>query len=242
MKAAFASIGYDFVWRCFDAVDLGAPVHRRRIYMAAYRSHSQSGNEAAAQQAAHAAVDRMAAAAAQHPLDDFLLNEAAVPSWQAEPARRRAKKTMHPPVHKKLWQEAPHAQDKAKYRKQLQGNCAFESMPARQRDLLLLRLCDFTYPGPGAGAIPLQGSAGFTRYSLILPTQLPASVVWLLSRSRLQLGVEAVALQGADLADLPACRPGGPFTDRQLWELAGNAFHVWQFVAWFLTSLAVIPL
>ena len=68
----------------------------------------------------------------------------------------------------------------------------------------------------------------------------PSSLHWLLSRSRLQLGAEAMALQGADLVDLPACRPGGPFTDRQLQNLAGNAFHVWQFVAWFMATMEAI--
>ena len=68
----------------------------------------------------------------------------------------------------------------------------------------------------------------------------PSSLHWLLSRSRLQLGAEAMALQGADLVDLPACLLGGPLTDRQLQNLFGWSFHVWQFVAWFTATMEAL--
>ena len=103
-----------------------------------------------------------------------------------------------------------------------------------------MQLCSFALPGPGFGAVGINHGVKFCRYSSSLPTQLPKSCFWLVGRSRLQLGAEAVVLQGADLADLPACRPGGPFVDRQLQDLAGNAFHVWQFVAWILVTFEAI--
>jgi hypothetical protein len=100
----------------------------------------------------------------------------------------------------------------------LQGNPGFRALTLRQQDLLLLQLCSFAFPGPGFGAVGINHGVKFCRYSSSLPTQLPKSCYWLVGRSRLQLGAEAVVLQGADLADLPACRPGGPFADRQLQE------------------------
>ena len=126
------------------------------------------------------------------------------------------------------------------YRKSLAGNASFKNLTERQQDLLLLQLCGFAFPGPNSGAVGLNHFCTLARYSSTLGTQCPTSQYWLFSRSRLQLGAEALVLQGADLADLPACRPGGPFSDRCLQNLGGNAFHVWQFVIWFLATCEAV--
>ena len=239
VKEAFAAIGYEFVWRIFDAADVGAPSRRRRLYMTAYKACQALVEEDAAQTAADAAVDRICQDAEQHRLDDFLFADAVVPAWlprAATIASRDSWKQKHAP----LWKKARFAADKGAYRKSLAGNPSFKTLTGRQKDLLLLRLCSFAFPGPASGVIGLNQSCKLSRYSYLLPTQLPTSQYWLVCHSRLQLGAEGVALQGADLVDLPACRPGGPFTDRQLQNLAGNAFHVWQFVVWFLATCEAI--
>ena len=235
---AFADIGYKLVWRIFDAADAGAPGRRRRIYMTAYKACQALVEQDAAQAAVDFAVDRMCGAAEQHHLDDFLFADAVVPSWSPHVARfgRGSWKQKHAPH----WKKAKFAADKSTYRKSLAENPSFAGLSARQQDLLLLHLCSFAFPGPAFGAIGLNHGCKLARYSSSLPTQLPSAQYWLFSRSRLQLGAEAMVLQGADLADLPACRPGGPFTDRQLQNLAGNAFHVWQFVIWFLATCEAI--
>ena len=212
--------------------------------MTAYKASQAAVEEAAAQAAIDAAIDRISQAAEQRQLDEFLFAEEVVPSWSAGRKSHKGKYAKAPrgcPVkHRPHWKCAEHKGDKAKYAKALQGNPDFARLTARQQDLLLLRLCSFRFPGPGRGALGLNHGVKFCRYSSQLPTQLPHSHYWLLCRSRLQLGAEAVVLQGADLADLPACRPGGPFNDREVQDLAGNAFHVWQFVAWFFASFEAI--
>ena len=239
VREAFAEIGYKFVWRIFDATDVGAPARRRRLYMTAYKASQALVEEDAAQMRVHAALDRMFDAAEQHHVDDFLCAEAVVPSWSPHQSRIACRDSWTQ-KHAPLWKQAPHAADKSAYQKSLAENVSFKALTARQQDLLLLRLCSFPFPGPTSGAVSLQHGCKLARYSSALPTQLPTAQYWLVNRSRLQLGAEAMALQGADLVDLPACRPGGPFTDRQLQNLAGNAFHVWQFVVWFLATFEAI--
>ena len=235
-----AAIGYHWVWRIFDAADLGAPGRRRRIYMTAYKVCQALVEEEAAQARADVVVDRVCQAAEQHNIDDYLFPESAVASWCPQSARSGKSAALWKKKHAPLWKMSEFRADKQAYRDSLACNPSFGALSLRQQDLLLLRLCSFAFPGPAFGSIGLNHSSLIARYSETVPTQLPASQYWLLSRSRLQLGAEAVILQGADLADLPACRPGGPFTDRQLQNLAGNAFHVWQFVVWFLATCEAI--
>ena len=239
VKEAFEDIGYNFVWRTFDATDAGAPSRRPRLYMTAYKKCHALVEEDEAQVAVDAALDRICQGATQHHLEDFLFPETAVLSWSPHTAKLTTKgswKDKHAPQ----WKKAKSAKDKQAYRKSLAENPSFKALTARQQDLLLLRLCDFAFPGPKVGAIGLNHGILLARYSSNLGTQCPNSQYWLVSRSRLQLGAEAMVLQGADLADLVACRPGGPFTDRQLQNLAGNAFHVWQFVVWFLATCEAV--
>ena len=239
VKEAFAAIGYNLVWRIFDAADAGAPSTRRRIYMTAYRSCHAIVGEDAAQMGVDAAVDRICQASEQHHLDDFLFPDAVVSTWQPHVCKIKSSDSWKE-KHRPLWQKVQFAADKSAYHESLANNTSFQAMSERQQDLLLLRLCAFAFPGPASGVIAVNTSCTLSRYSTYLPTQLPTSQYWLLDRSRLQLGAEAMVLQGADLVDLPACRPGGPFSDRQLQNLGGNAFHVWQFVVWLLATLEAI--
>ena len=116
-------------------------------------------------------------------------------------------------------------------------------MTARQKDLLLLQLCQHEFPADGVLALPLHTSEGWSKMSGgdVLPTQVPNSQFWLVQRRRLQLGVEAVMLQGCDIVDIPTCRPG-VHRNNFLQDLAGSVFCVYQFVAWFVACLAVTPL
>ena len=93
---------------------------------------------------------------------------------------------------------------------QLTNNIWFESLPAQQQDLLLLQLCKAKASAVDIVSIALQTSAGWATAgnSDCLPTQVPRSKTWLVRLRRLLLGVEGLMLQGCDVRDLPACRPG----------------------------------
>ena len=124
---------------------------------------------------------------------------------------------------------------------ELGSNLWLRSLPARQREQLVLHMCWNRTAKRRVTAIPLQTSLGWgsTGHSCSeeLPTMVPNMVLWLSARRWLLTGVEALRLQGCDVCDLPALRAGA-FRASFLQNLAGDAFCVYQFVAWLLACLA----
>ena len=254
VREAMHVAGFAFIDRVFDPTDLGLPNRRPRSFMLALPVADEEElrpKEAWAQQAANRTLDGMLQGAVQMHVDDFLLPEYGakemMQDWLGESsvAAPRSSKTARPnrgrpweDSHRQLWPTAPHASDRALYVSSLSGNPWYEILPDREKDLLLLQYCHYPFPGPTDGFVSLNHSASLSRVTSVMPTQLPGAKNWLLARERLQLGVEAICLQGADLVDLPACRPGA-VGNRFLQDLAGNSFNLYQFTAWMIVCLSL---
>ena len=73
--------------------------------------------------------------------------------------------------------------------------------------------------------------------SNIVPCILPGSRTWMVQRQRLMLGVEALAMQGLDTATVQEIAAELQFTNRNLMNLAGNAFHGGSFLQALLCML-----
>ena len=110
------------------------------------------------------------------------------------------------------------------------------SIPCRPRacDLLQLAVCRHHLAHQTPLVIPLNMSLGWEKAGSpeYLPTLVPSGIFWLVGRGRPLLGVEAVRLQGCDPSMLPGLRPES-HDSAFLMDLAGNAFCVYQFCAWF---------
>jgi hypothetical protein len=65
--------------------------------------------------------------------------------------------------------------------------------------------------------------------------RLRKAIPWLSRSGRRLLGVESLALQGADMASLVTVRPG-VWPNNLCQDLAGNAFCVSQCVAWIMSN------
>ena len=136
------------------------------------------------------------------------------------------------------WAACPQSGEKHRYLADLNGNPWFGFLTDREKDLLLLNLCQHPYPGPQDGVVLLMTSAKFSRIVRggVSPCQVPNALFWMLGHNRLQTGAEALMLQGVDLVDIPSFGIGS-HSSRFLQDLAGNAFCVYQFVAWLLACL-----
>ena len=243
------SAQYLFLSKEFNAADMGLPIKRPRLYLAAVRA-GQAACPAMLEQDSQTVADlvlsHVVASADQLPLDLVLLQdyspEQMIRDWAPEltgGCQKRSAGTRWQAEHKAEWASVPEELC-ATMEQQLSNNIWFESLPPRQQDLLLLQLCKAKASAADIVSIALQTSAGWATAgnSDCLPTQVPRSKTWLVRRRRLLLGVEGLMLQGCDVRDLPACRPGS-HSSSFLQDLAGNAFCVHQFVAWFLACLAV---
>lgn len=142
------------------------------------------------------------------------------------------------------WAACPHKQDKARYLADLTGNPWFEVLADCQKDVLLLNLCQHSYPGLQDGVVTVMSSAQFSRICRgKFPCQVPNAKFWILGYNRLQTGAEGLMLQGVDLVDIPSfgIGAGRRWSDRFLQDLAGNAFCVYQFAVWLLACLPQVP-
>ena len=141
--------------------------------------------------------------------------------------------------HEKAWQEVPPSV-RHQCAAGLANNPWFRTLPVRSRDLLLLSMCRHRLARRKPLAMSVHTSlswspAGSETY---LPTLVPSGMFWLGPRCRPLLGIEAVRLQGCDPTMLPALRREA-YDSAFLMNLAGNAFCVYQFCAWFLAALAI---
>jgi site-specific DNA-cytosine methylase len=161
--------------------------------------------------------------------------------------KRPAARSRKPPhTHKaaQTWAACPHAGDKSQYLADLEGNPWFRLLTGREQDVLLLHLCQHPHPGLQDGVVTVMSSAKYSRICRgAFPCQVPNAKFWILGRSRLQTGADALMLQGVDLVDIPSFASGSHrrWSSAFLQDLAGNAFCVYQFVVWLLACLPHVP-
>ena len=242
---AVRSLGFGFVSAEFSARDVGLPVARPRLYMSGVRC----ADEREAQRLAHEVLGHIVRSARPVALDALLLPEGAphltMRDWMREGLARESaqrlgveEEGLWPQQHRRFWADVPPAV-LAQLAPQYEANPWFHTLPHRQRDLLLLTVCQNAASRRRPLAIPLNTSLTFggPGSPTCLPTLVPTGVLWLVGRGRPLLGVEAVRLQGCDPASLPGL---GPETHDSafLIDLAGNAFCVYQFCSWFFAALA----
>ena len=242
---AVRSLGFGFVSAEFSARDVGLPVARPRLYMSGVRC----ADELEAQRLADEVLAHICRSARPVALDALLLPESApqltMRDWMREGLARESgqhfgveEEGVWQQQHRRLWASVPPAVT-AQLAPQYEANPWFHTLPARQRDLLLLTACRNFVSRRRPLAIPLHTSLTFEApgSTTCLPTLVPKGVLWLEGRGRPLLGVEAVRLQGCDPTALPGL---GPETHDSsfLGDLAGNAFCVYQFCAWFFAALA----
>ena len=233
------SLGFGFVSATFSARDVGLPIARPRLYMAGVRC----SDEALAQRSADEALQSICRHARPLPLDSFLLGEddplLMMRDWCREGLARHSVQVVMEGEdawhrqHNKAWQEIPPSVGRLAAAR-FAENPWFHSLPPRACDLLLLAVCRHHLAHQTPLVIPLNMSlvwekAGSAEY---LPTLVPSGIFWLVGRGRPLLGVEAVRLQGCDPSMLPGLRPES-HDSACLMDLAGNAFCVYQFCAWF---------
>lgn len=244
VRETVQALGFGFIAADFSAKDMGLPVARPRLYMAGVRCT----DEAEAQQVAAEVLAAITANARRIALDECLLPEGEA-YWQMRDWMREglARQNERPGFleqelwhgqHRSHWQEVPQrvAQEVVP---EFASNPWFRTLPARQRDLLLLTVCRLRLARRSSLVIPLHTSLGWehTGDKETLPTLVPSGVFWLVPRRRLLLGVEAVRLQGCDASALPGLRPES-HDSAFLMDLAGNAFCVYQFCAWIFAAFA----
>ena len=244
VREAVQALGFGFIAMDFSARDMGLPVARPRLYMAGVRCR----DEAEAQRMAEGIVATISRKARAVSLDDLLLPEgeayAQMRDWMREGLARQGEQPtileqgLWHGKHTGPWEEIPPsvAEDVVP---PLMANPWVRTLPARQRDLLLLSLCRLRLARRQPAAVPLHTSLGWEHIGDVeaLPTLVPSGVFWLVARRRLLLGVEAVRLQGCDASSLPGLRPES-HDSSFLMNLAGNAFCVYQFCAWLFAALA----
>ena len=240
---AMRGAGYMFVCRAFSAEDMGLPVCRPRLYMAG----SLGACETSSQSVADQIIDGIVAVAPRLHLDMLLLPEyeplLMMQDWLPDAMGREAAyipastPAAWEEEHLQQWAGVPdgHIQQVAQ---ELGPNVWARSLSARQRDLLTLTLSTPGFSRHGSAGIALNKSLGWSHQGTAgrLHTLVPGSVYWMVQRNRLLTGVEALRLQGCDISDLEALQPG-KYKSAFLQDLAGNAFCVYQFVAWFLACL-----
>lgn len=265
VKDAFASQGFFFVYKTFNATDTGIPNNRPRLYMAAVAGLAAEEEADALLDRVVGSLDAMLSALSldPRPRSEFLLDaympdeytpDDMISDWMPQLRGRRerpaTKKALRPKKKAKrgkknrrelTWAACPRKVDKPRYEADLKGNPWFELLTAREKDVLLLNLCQHHYPGPEDGVVTLMSSMKFSRLVRgAIPCQVPNAIFWLVAQRRLQTGAEALMLQGVDLADIPNFGIGS-HPERFLQDLAGNAFCVYQFMVWLLACLPHVP-
>ena len=144
-------------------------------------------------------------------------------------------------LHQRFWSQTDNARVKAAGHLLL-DNKFWNSMPARQKDLLLyLYSMDDPTLNAGSGEMRVwdlsQNMGRVPTSTGSIPCALPRASPWLRDLHRPLCGAESLFLQGADPRRLPALRRG-VWTSGFLQDLAGNAFTVPAFAAWLIAIYA----
>jgi site-specific DNA-cytosine methylase len=244
VRAIFNNIGYACPHAVFSTVQTGLPVNRQRLYIECRRMRPDANiyqtlkTEKELEKKIGQAMTRLLSGSRRYMLDEFFLPDykGLASDWfftqhavhfttLERVVALPAKEEKWPAAHRAQWRSTPHAEDKILYQCSLEGNVYFENMSARMQDALLLKLCTSRFPGPTSGIIPLEVSSD------------RSPLWWIVALARPMLGVEALLLQGADLQDLGALRPG-VWGNSFLRKLAGNAFNSAQLFAFLLAGLS----
>jgi len=201
VRDAFAAQGFLLVSRMFDALATGIPNARPRLYMAAVAGLPADDGQLLVDRI-YANLDSILQCLTPMPLSKFLLDEYLpeeyvpedmIADWMPE-LRRRPKPPMKrnstkskqskskkskPVKDGKTWAACPHSGDKGRYFADLNGNPWFELLTPREKDVLLLNLCQHPYPGLQEGVVTIQCSARFSRIATgAIPCQVPNARFW----------------------------------------------------------------
>ena len=240
-------LGYSFNHSEFNAQSLGLPVARQRLFMQARKGQH---DEATTTERMGEVLDVIISGSHKFHLDDFLFDDydGLYEDWKASHGKKhkgRDSPSKSDPqcwheLHKLSWAASPHSTDRKYYEAKLVANPFYLGMTERVKDALLLHLCRYPFPGPERCEelmINLESSADRI-YHKQASTQclVPRGQIWLHHRQRVLLGVEALLLQGADLADLGTVRPRC-WTNAALQDLAGNAFCAPQLASFIIACL-----
>jgi site-specific DNA-cytosine methylase len=255
----FRQMGYSFCHKIFNAMDCHVPQRRERLYMCARlaKCDDDAPHEPETQNLLQARVrlnlHTLLAGAHQQlghvRFEDFLLPKEitdnaheAIKDWIPEGTKvpeEEEKDRKWLPYHEKEWAHISEASKAAAFEK-INGNPWCENFCDRMRDLLLLQYAkqEEQLEKP-TGEVVWDLSQNPARIPTAhdgIPCAMPRAVFWLSKSRRRLLGVESLALQGADMASLVAVRPG-VWPNRLCQDLAGNAFCVSQCVAWLVANL-----
>ena len=270
-----------------DARATSLPVRRKRLWMIAVQSCHVPGDEMSDEgQAEHAFRSKAQALVERHTLscppsaafEDFLIDcgdsDDAMAAWWPETFAGIANNASAdscsfvlskadfeqrwPAEHEAMWAAIDVTlEDRCAMHEAMCGNNFFMQFPTRQRDSILLKMCEAK--GPNCVKEDLQRCPGGrqdrdreeTVWDIKHSTSritaahggmvclLPASRVWLQHRKRSLAGAESLALQGADLRRLRALRPG-IWSSKFLQDLGGNAFCNGHFLVAFSSGLLLL--
>ena len=240
------SMGFRFISAEFSARDVGLPVSRPRLYMAGVRCP----DEAEAQGCADNVLQSIFSGASNVPLKSLLCSKrrgsvSLQQAWMPEALTRGDRfvpvvenEAKWHQLHRKAWLQIP-SKVKQQEGAKIADNHWLYTLPPRSRDLLLFANCRAQMSGHKGLSISLQISLNWVKESPAthLPTLVPNGILWLIGEGRPLLGVEALRLQGCDPSMLPGLAPES-HNSSFLMNLAGNAFCVYQFCAWFFATLA----
>ena len=162
------------------------------------------------------------------------------PDWTSDEKEQyiEASSKKWPKVHDAMWKQlCVPSSDFQDAKKEIEHKFFFRRLPMRQKDVVLMKT--FQVPDTDQEQV-WEISQVATRITMARGKStciLPKGRMWLRHLERPLAGVEALALQGADISKLRALRPtvwSGSF----LQDLAGNAFCTSQFQACFTSALA----
>ena len=163
-----------------------------------------------------------------------------------------------PAEHEAMWAAIDVTlEDRCAMHEAMCGNHFFIQFPTRQRDSILLKMCEAQgakcvkedvqrFPG-GRQDRDREETVWDIKHSTSRITEahrgmvclLPASRVWLQNRKRSLAGAESLASQGADLRRLRALRPG-VWSSKCLQDLGGNTFCNGHFLVAFSSCVLLL--
>jgi len=260
VKTMLRGLGYDFIHDVFDVSACGLPHRRPRLWMAAvYVGPGGCSNEGATQRTATDTPHTSLPIITSYTLGQLLFRHGdafddTLKDWwpevdvakPPEPDSERQVdekrgKVKWPDLHETLWRQLGASDsERADTAAQFNHNAFYHGLLSdRQQDIC----CQLSYSYSRHGqdereaVWDLLGNANRVARNVgAAPCLLPRSACWMLKRRRILAGVESLILQGADIFQLRALRPGA-WANQLLQNLGGNAFCTGQLAMWLLSVL-----